>query len=115
LVGKPVRVWRKDGNEAWILIHIEAQGPVDAEFAKRMYVYRYRLYDRYDRPVVSLAVLGDERKNWRPEHFGYELWGCKKRLEFPIIKRNYSASSPNSGGQPWNTDSCKFPSLKKRG
>ena len=24
-----------------------------------MYVYNYRLFDRYDRPVVSLAVLGD--------------------------------------------------------
>lgn len=86
LVDKLVRVWRKDGSEAWVLIHIEVQGQVDAEFAKRMYVYHYRLYDRYDRPVVSLAVLGDERKNWRPENFGYELWGCKVRLEFPIIK-----------------------------
>jgi hypothetical protein len=86
LVDKLVQVWRKDGSEAWVLIHIEVQGQVDSEFAKRMYIYHYRLYDRYDRPVVSLAVLGDEQKNWRPNHFGYDLWGCKMRLEFPIIK-----------------------------
>ena len=86
LVDKLVQVWRKDGSEAWVLIHIEVQGQVDNEFTKRMYIYHYRLFDRYDRPVVSLAVLGDEQKNWRPDHFGYDLWACKMRLEFPIIK-----------------------------
>ncbi len=43
-----------------VLIHIEVQGQSEAEFAERMFVYNYRLYDRYRRPVVSLAVLGDE-------------------------------------------------------
>jgi hypothetical protein len=86
LVDKLVRVWRKDGEEAWVLIHIEVQGQVDAEFAKRMYLYHYRLFDRHNRPVVSLAVLGDDRENWRPDHFGYDLWGCRMRLEFPTAK-----------------------------
>ena len=36
----------------------KALGEHDPDFAKRMYVYNYRLFDRYDRPVVSLAVLG---------------------------------------------------------
>jgi hypothetical protein len=31
-----------------------------------MYVYNYRLFDRYDRPVVSLAVLADASPTWRP-------------------------------------------------
>ncbi len=83
---KLVQVRRQDGSEAWVLIHIEVQGQVDSEFAKRMYIYHYRLYARYDRPVVSLAVLGNERKNWRPDCFGYGLCGGKMRLEFPIIK-----------------------------
>jgi hypothetical protein len=86
LVDKLVRVWRKDGEEAWVLIHIEVQGQVDPEFAKRMYVYHYRLFDRRNRPVVSLAVLGDDRENWRPDHFEYDLWGCRVRLEFPTAK-----------------------------
>jgi hypothetical protein len=33
-----------------------------------------------------LAVLGDEQQRWRPQHFGYGLWGCSMRLEFPIVK-----------------------------
>ena len=84
LVDKLVRVWRLEGEEAWVLIHIEVQGQVEEGFAKRMYIYHYRLFDRYDRPVVSLAVLGDERPTWRPE--GYGLWGCQVQFAFPVVK-----------------------------
>jgi len=51
-----------------------------------MYVYNYRLFDRYRRRVASLAVLGDEQSGWRPERFGYELWGSRVSLEFPAVK-----------------------------
>src|SRR5262249_21938158 len=60
------RVWRLDGEEAWVLIHIEVQSQPDDNFAERMYVYNYRIYDHFHRPVVSLAVLGDDRAEWRP-------------------------------------------------
>ncbi|PKO22809.1 MAG: hypothetical protein CVU38_07305, partial [Chloroflexi bacterium HGW-Chloroflexi-1] len=53
------QVWLRDGSEAWVLIHIEVQGQVDPEFPRRMYTYNYRLFDRYNRRVASLAVLGD--------------------------------------------------------
>src|SRR4029077_20477387 len=41
------KVWRKDGKETWLLIHIEIQGRRDKDFAKRMFVYNYRIFDRY--------------------------------------------------------------------
>jgi Putative transposase, YhgA-like len=86
LADKLFRVYRKDGQEAWVLIHIEVQNQPDVEFAERMYVYNYRIYDNYHRPVVSLAVLGDDRPQWRPNVFRYELWGCTVLLEFPVVK-----------------------------
>jgi hypothetical protein len=86
LVDKLVKVWANDGQETWVLIHVEVQGQVDATFAKRMYVYNYRLFDRYDRQVVSLAILADERKTWRPSQFKYVRWGCQVRLKFPVVK-----------------------------
>lgn len=85
-VDKLVRVWLKNGMETWIMIHIEIQGQQDKEFSKRMFVYHYRVFDRYDIPVVSLAVLTDEQVNWRPSHYGYDILGCKVSLEFPIVK-----------------------------
>ena len=49
----------KLSNERWIYIHVEVQGTMQTEFAKRMFVYNNRIFDRYDRPVASLAVLAD--------------------------------------------------------
>ena len=83
---KLIRVWRKDDKETWLLIHIEVQGTRDADFSERMYVYNYRTYDRYRRPVASLAVLADEIALWRPERFVYEIWGCEASLRFPVVK-----------------------------
>jgi hypothetical protein len=83
---KLFKVWLKDGQEAWILIHVEVQSQRDDEFPERMFVYHYRIYDRYRRPVISLAVLGDDEPNWRPNQFGYSLCGCTIGLEFPVVK-----------------------------
>jgi hypothetical protein len=81
-----VQVWRRGGQEAWVLVHVEVQGQPQAEFAERMYVYNYRLYDAHRRHVASLAVLADEQAGWRPSQFSYELWGCQAGLTFPTVK-----------------------------
>ncbi len=67
-VDKLVKVWRRDGEQAWVLIHVEIQSQVDSNLAKRIYQYHYRIFDRYDQQVVSLAVLGDTQASWRPHH-----------------------------------------------
>jgi hypothetical protein len=86
LADKLVKVWRVDGEEAWVLIHLEVQGPVETGFAKRIFTYHYRLIDRYDRPIVSLAVLGDKTPRWRPHKYRQALWGCEVQLTFPVLK-----------------------------
>ena len=60
---KLVRVHHQNGKEEWILIHIEIQSQVEVDFAERMYVYHYRLFDRYHRRVVSLAILETHAPN----------------------------------------------------
>src|SRR5262249_49248143 len=51
-----------------------------------MYVYNYRIFDRYDREVISLAILADDDPAWRPSHYGYGRWGFRVDIEFPIVK-----------------------------
>jgi hypothetical protein len=85
-VDKLVRVWLQDGGEAWVLIHVEVQSQQQADFAQRMYVYNYRLFDRYNRMVASLAVLSDEQPDWRPDRFGYSLCGCTVGIQYPVVK-----------------------------
>ena len=81
-----VQVTLSNGEERWIYIHVEVQGQRDADFAQRMFTYNYRLYDRYACPIASLAVLADDDEGWKPDHFGFEVLGCRHHLHFPIVK-----------------------------
>mgnify|MGYP001793067871 FL=1 len=83
---KLVKVYRISGEENWILIHVEIQSQEVAEFALRMYTYNYRIYDKYQKFVVSLAILGDENPNWRPSQFNRQLFGCGISFRFPVVK-----------------------------
>ena len=85
-VDKLVKVWLKDGQERWILIHIEVQAAREGEFPVRMYVYNHRLFDRYGREVISLAILADDDPYWRPSRYEYGRWGFRASIEFPVAK-----------------------------
>jgi len=85
-VDKLVKVYRLNGIEEWIYIHLEVQGRQQAEFAERMFVYNYRLYDRFRRPIASMAVLADNSKKWHPRSVSYEVLGCEHTLKFPTVK-----------------------------
>lgn len=85
-VDKLARVWRPEGKEEWVLVHVEIQASRDSEFAERMYVYNNRIYDKYRKHVASVAVLADSSASWRPRRFAYSLWGCNVSLEFPTVK-----------------------------
>ena len=85
---KLVRVYRKDGEEQWLLVHIEVQGYAQQPlvFERRMYVYNYRISDRYDQPVISLAVLTDERKGFRPGAYCFAFGDFRLEMAFPVVK-----------------------------
>ena len=79
-----VSVTGLDGVEDRVLVHVEVQGEKTADFSQRMFVYNYRAYDLYGRPVVSLAVLGESY----PRDYGkfaYGRWGSWMRLRFPVV------------------------------
>ncbi|GBL16360.1 hypothetical protein MTo_03683 [Microcystis aeruginosa NIES-1211] len=83
---KLYKAWLLEGQEVWILIHIEIQSQYEENFPQRMYIYNYRAFDLYQKPVISLAILGDERVNWRPDSYNYTIAGCEVSLKFPTVK-----------------------------
>ena len=98
---KLVKVWLRDGQEAWILVHVEVQSQEETEFPRRMFTYNTRIFDLYNRTVVSFAVLGDDRANWRPDRFGYGRWGCEVGIRFPVVKLlDYAADVPGLEADP---------------
>ncbi len=85
-VDKLVKVRRKSGEENVVFVHVEVQSQEESAFSQRVFTYNYRIRDCYSGKIVSLAVLGDDRLNWRPKPYEDELWGCKVKFEFPMVK-----------------------------
>ena len=70
-------------------MHVEVQGYFDRNFPRRMFQYYYRILDRYleeGYEVVSLGVLIDRKRDYRPSSWKYERWGFKVEMEFPVVK-----------------------------
>jgi hypothetical protein len=74
------------GGEQWVYIHVEIQGSRKRDFAERLFIYHYRLYDRYRRPVATLAVLTDADPQWRPQGFSYSILGSQTSIQFATVK-----------------------------
>ncbi|MEQ9104984.1 MAG: hypothetical protein RIE53_09810 [Rhodothermales bacterium] len=100
-VDKLVEVGLADGTTRLILIHVEVQSQMETAFAQRMYMYHYRLFDYYRQPVISLAVLADGSKRWRPTSFSYENFGCQLAFDFPTVKLMDIRDEPEPGGNPF--------------
>jgi len=86
LADKLFQVWKRNGEEQWVLVHVEIQAQEKADFPCRTFVYNYRIYDLYKRPVASLAILADDNPKWRPSSYSHELWGCSTEFRFPAVK-----------------------------
>jgi len=98
---KLVKVFLSDGTETWLLIHIEVQGYSDPAFEKRMFEYYYRIRDRYQAEVVSLALLTDARTKYRPRQYQVKRWGFSLTFQFPAVKvldhyKNWAALESNA-------------------
>lgn len=81
-----VKVWLIEGEEVWLLLHVEIQSQWEAGFAERVFVYNLRIFDLYRQFPVSLAILCDERLSWRPKSYAVNYPDTRFNFEFGIVK-----------------------------
>jgi len=66
-----------------------------AALAERMYIDHYKIRDRYQVPVASLAVLAETDQGFRPQQYRAALWGCCLDFRFPTVKLlDYPQAAP---------------------
>ena len=83
---KLVKVFTQEGQETWVLVHIEVQGKADRHFNTRMFRYYYRLQDRHrQQKIASLAVLTDQTSAKSIGCYQQSLWHTKICFEFPVV------------------------------
>lgn len=83
---KLVKVWQIQGEEIWLLIHVEIQAKSEDNFAERMFLYNLRIFDRFGKPAISLAILCDTDPTWRPNQYSYNYPNTRLNFEFGIVK-----------------------------
>ncbi|NEU77850.1 DUF4351 domain-containing protein [Nostoc sp. UIC 10630] len=83
---KLVKVWQIQGEEIWLLIHVEVQAKSEDAFAQRMFSYNLRIFDKFAQPAISLAILCDADPTWRPNQYSYNYPDCGLNFRFGTIK-----------------------------
>lgn len=97
---KLIKVWLKNGQEIWFLIHVEVQGYQDPYFAQRMFECRYRIRDKYQCLVTGLAIYTDWERTYHYTEFEETFLGSKLSYQFnTYVLRDHPlkklASNPN--------------------
>ena len=81
-----VKVQLKNGEEQWILVHIEVEGSAGSDFSKRMFKYFYRIFDKYNHEIVAFAVLTDAGDKVKSSTFNYSYFGTTLDYKYNIRK-----------------------------
>jgi predicted transposase/invertase (TIGR01784 family) len=82
---KLIKVYLKSGEEQWILIHTEVQFAKKSDFSERMFKYFYRVYDKYNRKIVSIAIFTGTSLSYQ-RSFDYNFYQTKLLYEYRSIK-----------------------------
>ena len=85
-VDKLLKVRLLDGTDQWLYLHIEVQMHYDPNLPKRLFIYHYRIFDRYGVSPLTLVILGDPSRKWRPTSYHYQSLGCGITFRFLICK-----------------------------
>jgi hypothetical protein len=80
------RVRLKNGQPQWILLHIEVQSSFESNFAARIAYYNAGLTWSFRERVLTLVVLADLRRNWRPDEDVFRVGTFETRIKFPVCK-----------------------------
>ncbi len=81
-----VKVWMLDGKQKLLYLHLEIQFRYEKDFARRVLIYWTRVMEKYNTVPISLVILIDGHKNWRPDRLKVSNGGLKLYFEYPMVK-----------------------------
>ncbi len=81
-----VKVQLKKGKELILLIHLEIQAVPEKDFPERMFIYAIRIFELFHQLPVSLAILCDGKRDWRPSTYSLTTPGSALQFDFTAVK-----------------------------
>lgn len=76
----------KNGQEQWILVHIEVQGKKETDFPQRMFQYFYRALDMYDQKLYAITLFTDDSPTFKPDTYNYQFFGTELMYKYNTFK-----------------------------
>ncbi len=88
-VDQLVKVYRNNGKEEWVLIHIEIQAETKAKdrpfFPERMFRYFYRIFDKYSKPVAAVAIFTGKDGSRIEDSFEYDFLNTRLHYQYNTL------------------------------
>ncbi|MCY7406271.1 MAG: DUF4351 domain-containing protein [Alkalinema sp. CAN_BIN05] len=81
-----VKVYQKGGNSIILLIHLEVQAEPEDIFPERIFTYLIRIFDYFHQAPISLVILCDSDKDWRPSEYNFTTLGSSLQFNFTSVK-----------------------------
>lgn len=85
-VDKLVKVFLKNGEEKWLLIHLEVQSFKEEALPERVYHYNHTIHRGWGHEVISLVIFADLNKGWQPCEYRFQQLGCEINFRYPTCK-----------------------------
>jgi hypothetical protein len=86
-VDKLVKVHRRNGTRELLLVHVEVQGATKqrAQFPERMFRYYYRIFDRYKKPIIAIAIFTGPDGHKIPNRYEYHFLGTHHIYQYNTL------------------------------
>jgi hypothetical protein len=81
-----VKLYLKSGETIWVLLHVEVQGYVEADFAQRVHQMSYRIEDLFGQNPAMLCIFTDSDPLFHPKEYSVSTWGSSKKTVFHTYK-----------------------------
>ncbi|BBI34766.1 RpnC/YadD family protein [Cohnella abietis] len=62
-----------DTDKALIIVHLEPQSYYQINFSERMFLYSSKLYEKYRRRILPIAIFNHEREAQEPDNFSWHF------------------------------------------
>jgi predicted transposase/invertase (TIGR01784 family) len=116
------KVYLRSDIDEYILLHTEVQGKNEKDFAERMFAYYIRIWDKYRKPITSVAILTENNSAVKNQNkIVMKSYGTEQIFKYTLIDitqnsyfYNIKSRNPVRIAISLLSSSCKLPKWERK-
>lgn len=85
-INKLVKVFKHDGHEEWILLHVEIRKKYQKDLGKKMFTYFHKILDKFDKRISTYILFTEVSGKDIPDYYITGFLGTKLTYHFNSYK-----------------------------